>query len=227
MLDVDPSDDLTDLLSEVLVRFLAIFCTCISVLSVFTGLPAIKLIKQQGHVKKFKFLPYLTGMIYNLIWFYYGLLKLDWTVMISHTMGCTMQTFYMLVYIQYSKPPPLLQICVGWMVLFSGWFHLNMVIGTREAVISRLGFVGALSLAVVHLAQLFEYLNSACLQKQFEKDKIEKDKVGGVDMVSSGVGSGNVDGNGWKRVLKQNLYYMPSMYRRTIQKLQIVNKNEK
>lgn len=100
-----------------------------------------------------------------------------------------------------------------------------MVIGTREAVISRLGFVGALSLAVVHLAQLFEYLNSACLQKQFEKDKIEKDNnVGVVDVSSSeGVGGGSVDENGWKRVLKQNLYYMPSMYRRTIQKLQIVN----
>merc|ERR1712178_278497 len=81
-----------------------------------------------------------------------------------------MQTFYMLVYIQYSKPPPLLQICVGWMVLFSGWFHLNMVIGTREAVISRLGFVGALSLAIVHLAQLFEYLNSACLAKNLENN---------------------------------------------------------
>ena len=108
MLDESDDDDLAELVTEVLIRFLTIFCTCLSILGVFSGLPTCRKIQEQRSVRSFRFLPYLTSQIYNLIWFYYGLLKLDWTIMISHTMGCTMQTFYMLVYIQYSQPPPLM-----------------------------------------------------------------------------------------------------------------------
>lgn len=213
----DSDDDLSDLISEVLIRFLTIFCAFLSILGVFSGLPNVRIIKEQRSVRTFRFLPYLTGQIYNLIWFYYGLLKLDWTVMISHTMGCTMQTFYMLVYIQYANPPPLMQICLGWMVLFFGWFHLNIIIGSRDAVIARLGFIGALSLGLVHLATLFEFITLQCINKSnimAAEQRNQELQEGKSPAKQDGISTGE----GWRR-LKRQFYYMPSLYRSGIQRL--------
>ena len=70
---LDDSDDLSDVLSEVLIRFLAIFCAFLSILGVFSGLPTTRQIREQRSTRHYRFLPYLTGQIYNLIWFYINL----------------------------------------------------------------------------------------------------------------------------------------------------------
>lgn len=155
-----------DYLSEIYVHFLAVLCTILSVLGAFSGGPVCRQIQKQRSTLYYRFLPLLTGQIYNLIWFYYGLLKLDWTIMISHTMGCTMQTFYMLIYIRFSNPVPIVQITCAWSLLFFGWFHLNIIIGTREKVISRLGFIGALSLGLNYLATIIDFLALECNKSQ-------------------------------------------------------------
>ena len=88
-----------DEVEEVLVRVISIACPILSILGYFTGISVVKEIRQKGCTRKFRFLPNLTGIIYCLVWFYYGLLKLDWTVMFSNTIGSSMQCFYMMVFI--------------------------------------------------------------------------------------------------------------------------------
>lgn len=162
-----------DEVEEVLVRVISIACPILSILGYFTGIPVVREIRQKGCTRKFRFLPNLTGIIYCLVWFYYGLLKLDWTVMFSNTIGSSMQCFYMLVFIQYSHPPPLLQICLGWLTLFVGWIHLNLVVGSREGVLARLGFVGALSNILNNLASLIEFFSTI----ELHKEKIKRKKA--------------------------------------------------
>lgn len=158
-----------DEVEEVLVRVISIACPILSILGYFTGISVVKEIRQKGCTRRFRFLPNLTGIIYCLVWFYYGLLKLDWTVMFSNTIGSSMQCFYMMVFIQYSKPPPLLQISLGWMTLFVGWIHLNLVVGSREGVLARLGFVGALSNILNNMACLIEFFSTIELHKEKAK----------------------------------------------------------
>ena len=168
----DLPPETNEYLTELSVHILTAVCTILSVIGVFSGSAVCREIQLKKSTLYHRFLPFLTSQIYNLIWFYYGLLKLDWTIMVSHTIGCTMQTFYMIVYIQYANPVPLMHICSAWSILFLGWFHLNIVIGTRDKVISRLGFIGALSLALNYLASIIDFIALECNKKQYLNSKL-------------------------------------------------------
>lgn len=164
--DIADDEEYKNQISEILIHLLTICCTCLSVLGVFAGASVCRDIQTKRSTQNYGITPILTAQIYNLIWFYYGLLKLDWTIMISHTIGCTVQTFYIIVFIQYSNPSPLSQICGAWIILFVGWFHLNIIIGSRDAVISRLGLVGAMSLALNYLASFIDFITLECTKRQ-------------------------------------------------------------
>ena len=172
MYDDDLQTETNEYLSELFVHILTAVCTILSVIGVFSGSAVCREIQLKKSTLYHRFLPFLTSQIYNLIWFYYGLLKLDWTIMVSHTIGCTMQTFYMIVYIQYANPVPLVHICAAWTILFLGWFHLNIIIGTRDKVISRLGFIGALSLALNYLASIIDFIALECNKRQYYNSKL-------------------------------------------------------
>ncbi|XP_069506249.1 sugar transporter SWEET1 [Ambystoma mexicanum] len=136
-----------------------------------TGLSDLRKMFSTRSVENIQFLPFLTTDLNNLGWFYYGYLKEDWTLMTVNSIGITLQTLYIMVYLRFTpeKGPVLLKCLASLAVLVVGYCYFYLQIPDVAKRLDRLGLffsiftIGMYMSPLTDLAKIIKTKSTKCL----------------------------------------------------------------
>nr|XP_046256511.1 sugar transporter SWEET1 [Scatophagus argus] len=148
-----------------LLQLLSWACIVFTVGMFSTGLTDLKKMQESKSADNIQFLPFLTTCLNNLGWLYYGILKMDQTVILVNIIGALLQILYIIVYFFYTKQKRLMmsQTLAAGMVLTCGWFYFTTLLPEGDTRLNQLGLtcsVVTVSMYLSPLTNLVEILRS-------------------------------------------------------------------
>ncbi|XP_071325477.1 sugar transporter SWEET1 [Trachinotus anak] len=152
-----------------LLQLLSWACIVFTVGMFSTGLTDLKKMRESKSADNIQFLPFLTTCLNNLGWLYYGILKIDRTIVLVNVIGALLQFLYIIMYFQYTKQKRLVmsETLGAGIVLTSGWLYFTMFLPEGETRLSQLGLtcsVVTVSMYLSPLADLVEIVRSGNVQ---------------------------------------------------------------
>ncbi|KAK7886411.1 hypothetical protein WMY93_026032 [Mugilogobius chulae] len=126
-----------------------------------TGLSDLKKMRETKNTDNIQFLPFLTTCLNNLGWLYYGILKRDQTLILVNVIGASLQTLYIVVFINYTKQkkPFLSQTLFASGVLTAGWFYFSIFLPEGEIRLNQLGLTCSAITVSMYLSPLTDLVN--------------------------------------------------------------------
>ncbi|XP_033109438.1 sugar transporter SWEET1-like isoform X2 [Anneissia japonica] len=143
-------DSYLNLLSNV-----TILCT----VSMFAaGIPSCLSIYRTGSTQNVPYLPFLMTLINNLLWFYYGILKVDSTLLVVNGIGGFLQVTYMVVYLYFavSRMKEMQQTFLGIIFMLSVYFLLQNYVVEPKMIEDRLGLTASTITVLMYASPLAE-----------------------------------------------------------------------
>lgn len=89
---------------ETVLQVLSISAITTTIALFFCGIPICLQIRRQGAVGDISGVPFLMGVLGGSFWLRYGLLKMDYTMIIVNVVGVTTMTSYCIFFLFYSLP---------------------------------------------------------------------------------------------------------------------------
>ncbi|KAF1759676.1 hypothetical protein GCK72_016143 [Caenorhabditis remanei] len=89
---------------EVVLQVLSISAITTTIALFFCGIPICMQIRRQGAVGDISGVPFLMGVLGGSFWLRYGLLKMDYTMIIVNVVGVSFMAFYCVFFLVYSLP---------------------------------------------------------------------------------------------------------------------------
>ncbi|KAG7234182.1 hypothetical protein INR49_005501 [Caranx melampygus] len=152
-----------------LLHLLSWACIVFTVGMFSTGLTDLKKMRESKSADNIQFLPFLTTCLNNLGWLYYGMLKVDQTIILVNIIGALLQFLYIIMYFQYTKQKRLVmsQTIAAGMVLTCCWFYFTTFLPEGPTRLNQLGLtcsVVTVSMYLSPLTDLVEIIRSRNVQ---------------------------------------------------------------
>nr|XP_019948289.1 PREDICTED: sugar transporter SWEET1 [Paralichthys olivaceus] len=152
-----------------LLQLLSWACIVFTVGMFSTGLSDLKKMRESKSTDNIQFLPFLTTCLNNLGWLYYGILKLDQTIVLVNVIGALLQIVYIIMYIKYTNQKRLVisQTLTAGIVLVCGWFYFSVFLPKGDTQLSQLGLtcsVVTVSMYMSPLTDLVKIVRSGDVQ---------------------------------------------------------------
>ncbi|KAM8920923.1 sugar transporter SWEET1 isoform 2-T2 [Pelodytes ibericus] len=121
-----------------------------------SGLSDLRVMVTKRSVDNIQFLPFLTTELNNVGWLYYGFLKADGTLITVNSIGASLQTLYIVVYLFYSdeKLQVLYKLLVAVGVLFLGYSYFYLRIEDLGTRLNQLGLFCSVFTISMYLSPL-------------------------------------------------------------------------
>ncbi|XP_008321350.1 sugar transporter SWEET1 [Cynoglossus semilaevis] len=134
-----------------------------------TGLPDLKRMIHTKSTENIQFLPYLATCLNNFGWFYYGMLKLDHTIILVNVIGAVLQCLYIITFTFFTKQKKLvlIQTLTAAAMLLFGWFYFSRVLIDDLDRINQMGltcFVITICMYMSPLADLMTVIRTGNIQ---------------------------------------------------------------
>ncbi|KAJ8354815.1 hypothetical protein SKAU_G00223820 [Synaphobranchus kaupii] len=135
-----------------------------------TGLTDLKKMRASQSADSVQFLPFLTTILNNLGWLYYGVLKKDGTLVFVNTIGAALQVLYITAYCHYTKTKRRVsaQTLATGTLLFGAWVYFSMFLTGGERRLAQLGLtcsVFTVSMYLSPLTDLVEIVRSRSVER--------------------------------------------------------------
>ncbi|KAM6935379.1 sugar transporter SWEET1 [Lycodopsis pacificus] len=137
-------------------QFLSWACIVFTVGMFSTGLTDLKRMRVSKSAEDIQFLPFLTTCLNNLGWLYYGILKMDQTIVLVNVIGALLQILYIVMYLYYTKQKRLVmsQTLAAGAVLTCGWFYFTKFLPEGDTRLSQLGLACSVVTVSMYLSPL-------------------------------------------------------------------------
>ncbi|KAK9513829.1 hypothetical protein VZT92_027332 [Zoarces viviparus] len=121
-----------------------------------TGLTDLKKMRASKSAEDIQFLPFLTTCLNNLGWLYYGILKMDQTIVLVNVIGAVLQILYIIVYLYYTNQKRLVmsQTLAAGAVLTCGCFYFTKFLPEGDTRLSQLGLACSVVTVSMYLSPL-------------------------------------------------------------------------
>ncbi|XP_048882382.1 sugar transporter SWEET1 [Brienomyrus brachyistius] len=141
-------------------QFLSWACIVFTILMFSSGLTDLKKMREARSSDNIQFLPFLTTLLNNLGWLYYGVLKKDGTLIIVNSIGAVLQALYVLTYYHYSsgKWRVCRQTLAAGLLLAAGWLYFGVVLAQGEQKLARLGLACSIFTVTMYVSPLIDLL---------------------------------------------------------------------
>ncbi|XP_072038794.1 sugar transporter SWEET1-like [Amphiura filiformis] len=124
------------------------------------GMPSCIQIAKLRSVGNVPFLPFIMTEVNSLLWFSYGLLTSNWTLIICNAVGFSLQALYIVIYITFAKPKTktLQQTWAAFIFLLGAYVYLTRFVDSSETMISHLGLLGSSLTLMMYGSPLLEVM---------------------------------------------------------------------
>ncbi|XP_033633825.1 sugar transporter SWEET1-like [Asterias rubens] len=140
------------------VQLLSNVTICCTIGMFMAGIPDCFGIIRTGSTENVIFLPFLMTNMNNIMWFFYGYLKQDSTLMIVNSVGSFLQSSYMIVFIFYTKSKllPFQRTVAAFIAMVTLYMYLTSYTSTSEAVLNQLGLICSSVTVLMYFSPLAE-----------------------------------------------------------------------
>ncbi|XP_029360424.1 sugar transporter SWEET1 [Echeneis naucrates] len=144
-----------------LLQLLSWACIFFTVGMFSTGLTDLKKMRETKSTENIQFLPFLTTCLNNLGWLYYGILKVDQTIVLVNIIGALLQSLYIFMYLQYTtqKRVVLSETLAAGIVLTCGWLYFSMFVPEGDTRLSQLGLTCSVFTVSMYLSPLTDLVD--------------------------------------------------------------------
>ncbi|XP_023661943.1 sugar transporter SWEET1 [Paramormyrops kingsleyae] len=135
-------------------------CIVFTILMFSSGLTDLKKMREARSSDNIQFLPFLTTLLNNLGWLYYGALKKDGTLIIVNSIGAVLQAFYVLAYSHYSSDRWRVcrQTLAAGFLLAAGCLYFGVLLAQGEQKLARLGLACSIFTVTMYVSPLIDLL---------------------------------------------------------------------
>ncbi|XP_071965089.1 sugar transporter SWEET1-like isoform X2 [Antedon mediterranea] len=146
----DTMDSYLNLLANV-----TILCT---VAMFAAGIPSCLAIFKTGSTQNVPYLPFLMTLVNNILWFYYGILKNDSTLLVVNGIGGCLQIIYIAVYLYFalSRVKEMRQSLFAMCFMSALWFLLQNYVVEPKIIEDRLGLTASTITVLMYASPLAE-----------------------------------------------------------------------